>query len=155
MFTQAASRRTRNVVAAIAGALVVAVLASTAVAGIVSSLGVAKRTVAGKPTQIVVDRRGDTVYEVSGESLAHLQCVTSQCLKLWPPVEVRSAGVTVPTAKGVPGKLGVLRRVKGNLYQVMLDHHPLYFYSGDTTVGLTKGNGIRSFGGSWHVVKAG
>jgi hypothetical protein len=68
---------------------------------------------------------------LSGESLAHLQCVTRQCLKLWPPVQVRSAAVRPPKAAGVLGTLSILRRVKGNLYQVMLDRHPLYFYSGD------------------------
>jgi predicted lipoprotein with Yx(FWY)xxD motif len=144
-----------RVAAVIAVAVAVALGTGVALAGIVSSLGVAKRTVAGKPATIVVDRRGDTVYELSGESLTHLQCVTSQCLKLWPPVQVRSAAVKVPVAATVPGKLSTLRRVKANLYQVMLDNHPLYFYSGDTKIGFTKGQGISSFGGTWHVVKAG
>jgi hypothetical protein len=54
---------------------------------------------------------------LTGESLAHLQCVTRQCLKLWPPVEVRSAAVRPPKAAGVPGTLSILRRVKGNLYE--------------------------------------
>jgi predicted lipoprotein with Yx(FWY)xxD motif len=141
-------------IVACAGA--VALLAGVAVAGIVSSLGVAKRTVAGQPMTIVVDRRGDSIYELGGESLGHLKCVTSQCLKVWPPVEVRSAGVRVPKAPAVPGTVSILRRVKGNLYQVMLDRHPLYFYSGDgNNIGSTKGQGITSFGGTWHVVKAG
>ncbi len=140
----------------IAGALLLLLLAGTAAAGIVSSLGVANRTVAGKPMTIVVDRRGDTIYELSGESLAKLKCITSQCLKLWPPVQVRSATMKPPKASAVPGQLSILRRVKGNLYQVMLDRHPLYFYSGDgNNIGSTKGQGITSFGGTWHVVKAG
>ena len=130
-------------------------LAGVAVAGVVSSFGVAKRTVNGKSTTIVVDRRGDTIYELGGESLGKLKCVSSQCLKFWPPVEVRSPNVRPPKAAGVPGTLSILRRVKGNLYQVMLDKHPLYFYSGDTKIGDTKGDGITSFGGTWHVVKAG
>jgi hypothetical protein len=50
--------------------------------------------------------------------------------------------------------VSILRRVKANLYQVMLDRHPLYCYSGDK-LGTTKGQGITSFGGTWHVVKAG
>ena len=133
-----------------------AVLAATAVAGVVSSLGVASRTIAGKRTRIVVDRRGDTVYELSGESLAHLQCVSRECLKTFSPVLVRSATTKVPVASGVPGKLTVMRRVKANLYQVMLDNHPLYFYSGDTTIGDTKGQALKGPGGGlWHVVKAG
>ena len=51
-----------------------ALLAGTATAGIVSSLGVAQRTVAGKPAKIVVDRRGDSIYELGGESL-EFRCV--------------------------------------------------------------------------------
>ncbi len=69
---------------------------------------------------------------------------------------VRSATVKVPVAADVPGRLTILRRPKANLYQVMLDSHPLYFYSGDTTIGQTKGQGLRGPGaGTWHVVKAG
>jgi predicted lipoprotein with Yx(FWY)xxD motif len=133
-----------------------AVFAATAVAGVVSSLGVAHRTIAGKSTSIVVDRRGDTVYELGGESLAHLQCVTWTCLKAFQPVLVRSASTKVPVASGVPGKVSVLRRPKANLYQVMLNDHPLYFYSGDTTIGATKGQGLKGpGGGTWHVVSAG
>jgi predicted lipoprotein with Yx(FWY)xxD motif len=129
-------------------------LASTAVAGVVSSLGTAKRTIAGRPATVVVDRRGDTVYELSGESLAHLQCVTSACLKQFTPLLVRSASVKVPVAAGVPGKVTVLRRVKANLYQVMLGNHPLYLYAGDTTIGATRGQGLKGPGGTWHVVRA-
>jgi predicted lipoprotein with Yx(FWY)xxD motif len=70
-------------------------------------------------------------------------------------VLVRSASVKVPVASGVPGKVTILRRVKANLYQVMLDKHPLYFYAGDTTIGATKGQGLRGPGGTWHVVRAG
>jgi predicted lipoprotein with Yx(FWY)xxD motif len=131
-----------------------ALLAATATAGIVSSLGVTKRTINGKPTTIVVDRRGDTVYELGGESLSRLQCVTAQCLKQWPPVLVRSANVKVPVASGVPGRVTILTRVKAKLFQVMLDNHPLYFYSGDVKIGDTKGQGLKGpGGGAWHVVK--
>ncbi len=151
-----AMRQSRR--AGLVGILVVAtaaVLAASAAAGLVSSLGTAKRTVAGKQMTIVVDRRGDTIYELSGESLGHLQCITRQCLNAWPPVEVRSASVKVPTSAAVHGTVGILRRVKGNLYQVMLDRHPLYFFSGDTTIGDTKGQGVKGPGGTWHVVPAG
>jgi predicted lipoprotein with Yx(FWY)xxD motif len=132
-----------------------ALLSGVAMAGLVSSLGVARRTVDGKSMTIVVDRRGDSIYELSGENLGHLKCITNQCLKIWVPVEVRSADVRPPKAAGVPGTLSILRRVKAKIYQVMLDRHPLYFYSGDgDDIGATKGQGIKSFGGTWHVVKA-
>jgi predicted lipoprotein with Yx(FWY)xxD motif len=147
------SSHRRFAVALIAGAAL-ALVAASASAGLVSSLGVAKRTIAGKQTSIVVDRRGDTVYELGGESLGKLKCVTAQCLKIWTPVLVRSAGVNIPLHAGVPGTLSILQRVKAKLYQVMLDRHPIYFYSGDTKIGAVRGQGIKSFGGTWHVVKA-
>jgi predicted lipoprotein with Yx(FWY)xxD motif len=132
-----------------------ALFVASASAGLVSSLGIAKRTIAGKQVSIVVDRRGDAVYELGGESLGKLKCVTSECLKIWTPVLVRSPGFKVPVAAGVPGKVSILQRVKARLYQVMLNRHPLYFYSGDTPVGTVKGDGIKSFGGTWQVVRAG
>ena len=148
------THRIRTLTIGVICAAAFAALAATAVAGLVSSLGTTQRTLAGKPATIVVDRRGDTVYELSGESLAHLRCVTQSCLKQFPPVLVRSASVKVPVAPSVPGKVTVLRRVKANLYQVMLDKHPLYFYAGDTTIGATKGQGVVGLGGTWHVVRA-
>ena len=146
--------RSRKLAIGITCTAAFALLAGTATAGIVSSLGVANRTVSGKASKIVVDRRGDTIYELGGESLAHLQCVNWTCLKQFPPVEVRGYNAKVPVARGVPGKVTIMRRVKANLYQVMLDNHPLYYYSGDTQVGMTKGQGIKGPGGTWHVVKA-
>ncbi len=59
-------------------------------------------------------------------------------------------------AAGVPGTLSIMHRVKGRFFQVMLDRHPLYYFSGDKgKPGSTKGQGINAFGGAWHVVKAG
>jgi predicted lipoprotein with Yx(FWY)xxD motif len=137
------------------GALVAGlVFASTAAAaGSSTSLTLAKRTVSGKSTSVVVTGAGQTVYELGGESLAKLKCVTKQCLKTWPPVTVSAATTKVTVAKDVPGTASVLRRVKGKLYQVMLDRHPLYTYSADKN-GSAKGQGVKSFGGSWHVVTA-
>lgn len=143
----------RTLVTALALIAAFALLVGAATAGLVSSLGVTKRTINGKPTTIVVDRRGDTVYALGGESLSRLRCVSAQCLKLWPPVLVRSASVKVPVSSGVPGKLTILTRPKAKLYQVMLNNHPLYFYAGDVKIGDTKGQGLKGpGGGTWHVV---
>ena len=140
------------------GAIAVGLLAlstSAAFAGTSISLGVGKRAVAGTPKTIVVDGRGVTVYELGGESLAHLECVTRACFNVWQPLKVSSATVKVVKAPGVPGTVGIMRRVRGGFYQVMLDRHPLYYFSGDKgRNGSTAGQGITSFGGRWHVVPA-
>jgi predicted lipoprotein with Yx(FWY)xxD motif len=128
-------------------------LAATTVG--VTSLGVAKRTVAGKAKTIVVDNRGVTVYELGGESLAKLECVTKACFAIWPPVKVASATAKPTLGPGVPGTVSVIHRVKGGFFQVMLDRHPLYYYSGDAGhKSKLTGQGITSFGGTWHVVPA-
>jgi predicted lipoprotein with Yx(FWY)xxD motif len=152
---RAGSRPARIVTIGV-GALAALALAGLAFAGTVKSVAVANRTVSGKPATIVVDNRGVTVYELGGESLAKLECVTRVCFNTWPPLKVPSASTKVTALKGVPGKVGIFHRVKGGFYQVMLDRHPLYYYSGDQgRSGKVLGQGINSFGGSWHVVKSG
>ncbi|HEX5192879.1 MAG TPA: hypothetical protein VFW09_08765 [Solirubrobacteraceae bacterium] len=117
------------------------------------SLKIVKRTVKGRSMSIVVDGQGRTLYALGGESLAKLKCISSQCLKTWPPFKVPSASTRVSVAKGVPGQASILTRVKAKLFQVMLDRHPLYTYSGDRG-SSAKGQGIASYGGSWHVITA-
>jgi predicted lipoprotein with Yx(FWY)xxD motif len=135
--------------------LSVVAVAATAGAALaaVTSLDAAKRTVAGKSKTIVVDNRGVTVYELGGESLAKLECISKTCFSIWPPVKVASATAKPTVGAGVPGTVSVIHRVKGGFFQVMLDHHPLYYYSGDAGhKGKVTGQGITSFGGQWHVV---
>lgn len=101
---------------------------------------------------ILVDAQGRTLYELNPETAKHLLCSTSQCIGFWPPAKV---GRTTKLAKGtgVKGTLGRLHR-KG-FDQLTLDGRPLYRFSFDKTKGSAGGNGIKSFGGTWHVVKEG
>jgi predicted lipoprotein with Yx(FWY)xxD motif len=142
----------------IAVVLVLAILAVAAGAAFAAgagklSLTVAKRSVAGRSKTIVVDGHGATVYELGGESLAHLQCTMRACLTQWPPLEVPSATTRVTVATGVPGTVSIMHRVKGGFYQVMLDRHPLYYDSSDRGhENAAGGQGIAGPGGTWHVV---
>src|SRR5205085_6651419 len=100
---------------------------------------------------IVVDSRGMTLYELRPETSHHLLCTSSQCFHFWPPVKV-SKNAKLTKATGIKGKLGKLHR--GSFYQVTLDGRPLYRFSIDKKKGDAAGQGIVSFGGTWHVVKA-
>jgi predicted lipoprotein with Yx(FWY)xxD motif len=117
------------------------------------SLKLVKRTVSGRSMTIAVNGQGQTLYALGGESLAKLKCISAQCLKTWPPFRVPSATAKVTVGKGVPGRVSILTRVKAKLFQVMLDRHPLYTYSGDKGASA-KGQGINSYGGTWHVITA-
>jgi predicted lipoprotein with Yx(FWY)xxD motif len=103
---------------------------------------------------IVVDSRGRTVYELSPESTHHLLCTKANgCFGVWTPFTVPSARTKLSAAHGIKGKLGILHR--DGFFQVTLGGHPLYHFAGDqSTSGSAKGQGIRSFGGTWHTVAA-
>jgi predicted lipoprotein with Yx(FWY)xxD motif len=139
--------------------LLVAGVACLAVAGIAGlalaktnpTLGTARNSTLGET--IVVDSHGLTVYELSPETTHHLLCTkTKGCFAAWPPLTVRSAKTKL-TATGVKGRLGLLHR--NGFFQLTLAGHPLYHFIGDSSRrGNAKGQGLRTFGGRWHVVTA-
>ena len=147
-------RARRPVVMLVAGG---AVLAMAALAGIVlasppATLGTAKNATISKT--IAVDSRGRTVYELRPETIHHLLCSKATgCFQSWPPVKVASARTKLTVAHGVKGKLGILHR--NGIFQVTLGGRPLYRFAGDASKkGMANGQGIHSFGGTWHVVAA-
>jgi predicted lipoprotein with Yx(FWY)xxD motif len=103
--------------------------------------------------RVVVNAQGLTLYALSPESTTHLLCTSSQCLAFWPPVTVPSRKTKLKAGSGVQGHLGILRRSNGVL-QVALRGLPLYRFAKDHAKGETNGQGIASFGGTWHVVSA-
>jgi predicted lipoprotein with Yx(FWY)xxD motif len=113
-------------------------------AKVTNTSGVSKR-------ETIVISRGSAVYTLSGDSQQHPKCTSTVCLGFWPPVTVSSAK-KLSKAPGIKGKLRVWRH-KG-FKQITLGGHPLYMFSLDKPNGAATGEGIVSFGGTWHVVKA-
>jgi predicted lipoprotein with Yx(FWY)xxD motif len=101
---------------------------------------------------IAVAPNGRTLYELRPETSHHLLCTSSACLQSWPPLKVHSAKTKLHKAAGIKGKLGTIHR--SGFFQVTLKGRPLYFYAGDSAKGQANGQGIKTFGGTWHVVKA-
>jgi predicted lipoprotein with Yx(FWY)xxD motif len=141
-------RRARRALALAVGGS--AVVAAVALAGGAPILG-ATRNAQVKKT-IVVNAQGRTVYVLSPETAKHLLCTSKQCLSFWPPVTVTSRSVKLTRGSGVEGRLGLLSR-SGKL-QVTLNGMPLYTFKEDTRSGQANGEGIKSFGGTWHTVPA-
>jgi hypothetical protein len=71
-------------------------------------------------------------------------------LKFWFPVTVSSAK-KLTAAPGVKGKLGVWHR--NGFFQATLRGRPLYTFIGDSKKAVATGEGIKSFGGTWHLIK--
>lgn len=137
------------------------VLGALAAAATLSGVAVAANAarVVGEATNsmlketVVVDTHGRTLYALHPETTHHLLCKSHPCFEAWPPLTVRSSNVTLEAGHGVEGKLGLLHRGNGKL-QVTLRGMPLYRFSGDSGKGEANGEGIKSFGGTWHAVKA-
>ena len=100
---------------------------------------------------ILANSKGQTLYELSPETSHHLLCTTTACFNFWPPYKVSKSAKL--TSTGVKGKLSKLHR--DGFYQVTLNGIPLYRFSLDAHAGQATGQGIKSFGGTWHVVKTG
>ena len=144
--------RRRALLASLIGALAVcALLAVAALAASTLTLRSAVNTTLGKT--VVVNPAGRTLYSLSGESSRHLLCRSSECARLWPPLLAPSRSTRLKAATGVHGTLALIKRPNGSL-QVTLRGKPLYRYSGDHGAGQAHGEGIRSFGGTWHAVTA-
>jgi predicted lipoprotein with Yx(FWY)xxD motif len=150
------SRRSRrsSLARALAGLTIVlaGTLAAVALAsGASSTVTSASNEKLGK--RIVVDAHGRTLYVLSPETVHHLLCKSSECLKFWPPLTVRSSKTMLKAGSGVHGRLATFRRNNGEL-QVTLGGLPLYRFAADHTKGEANGQGIHSFGGTWHVLSA-
>lgn len=115
--------------------------------GTAAAAGAAVVKTANSPTlgTIVVDSTGKTVYTLTNGS-QQVPC-TGMCQTVWPPVSL-PAGTTKATGTGV-------KNVAAMGTQVTINGAPVYTFQGDAGAGSTNGEGINSFGGTWHVVKAG
>ena len=98
---------------------------------------------------ILVDGRGMTLYTLTNNGKA-VSC-TGPCATVWPPLTL-APGATL-SAQGVGG----IASTAGPTGAQLVTHNglPLYRFTGDNAPGDTNGEGMDTFGGEWHVVKAG
>jgi predicted lipoprotein with Yx(FWY)xxD motif len=132
----------------------VALAASAAIAGGATTKPTVKavqNAAVGK--KVVVDaKKAMTLYYLTGDTKAR-KCSNSTCTGFWPPLTVRSLHTKVVKGKGINGKLTVFKRPDGK-FQVALRGKPLYHFVGDSAKGNANGEGIVSFGGTWHAMPA-
>jgi predicted lipoprotein with Yx(FWY)xxD motif len=128
------------------------VLTALIAGGVIASLAFAKTTTTLQTAHnsklsetIVVSASGRTLYELKPGA----GCKSKSCFQFWPPLKV-SKSAKLTAAKGVKGKLSRVHR--DGFYQVTLAGNLLYTYAGDSGKGQANGNGIKTFGGTWHVI---
>jgi len=97
---------------------------------------------------ILVDGSGRTLYLFEKDQPDQSAC-SGACAAAWP---VDQTNGTPKAGSGVTASLlGTIRRGDGTT-QVTYDHHPLYYYSGDSGTGQQNGQGVDAFGAAWFVV---
>jgi predicted lipoprotein with Yx(FWY)xxD motif len=97
---------------------------------------------------ILVDSQGRTLYTLTNNGAA-VAC-TGGCLTIWPPALAPAGQATVTVGPGVSNVTAV--STSGGT-QLAYKGLPLYRFAGDASAGSANGEGITSFGGTWHVVK--
>lgn len=90
-----------------------------------------------------------TVYLWEADKGTKSSC-EGACAKVWPPVT--TAGMPTVTGAAVSADLGTTKRADGT-EQVTYKGHPLYFYDDDKDSGDAYGQGSKSFGAGWYVLK--
>lgn len=110
--------------------------------------------VAGVGT-VVVDGRGRTVYILTKDGRTNVLCTdASGCTGLWPDLPLPSGSSASQAKTGLKASLlGTKKLSDGETYPT---YHGwlMYEYAGDSDPGQAKGQGIKSFGGTWYVLNA-
>jgi predicted lipoprotein with Yx(FWY)xxD motif len=97
---------------------------------------------------VLVDGSGRTLYLFKKDQPNQSACAGA-CVAAWP---VDQSSGTPKAGSGVTASLlGTIHRGDGST-QVTYDHHPLYYYSGDSGAGQQSGQGVDAFGAAWFVV---
>jgi predicted lipoprotein with Yx(FWY)xxD motif len=111
--------------------------------------GVATVTAAStKLGMVLVDGSGRTLYLFEKDQPDQSACAGA-CAAAWP---VDTSSGTPKAGSGVKASLlGTITR-SDNTTQVTYNHHPLYYYSGDSGPGQQNGQGLNAFGAAWFVV---
>jgi predicted lipoprotein with Yx(FWY)xxD motif len=106
----------------------------------------ATATVQGQSETVLTNAEGKTLYYLTADTPTSTAC-TGPCTTIWFPLLATGA---LTSSTPLPHQLSVLTDANGQ--QVEYEGHLLYTFSGDTAAAQAQGEGIQSFGGTWHVV---
>jgi predicted lipoprotein with Yx(FWY)xxD motif len=104
---------------------------------------------------VVVDGSGKTVYILTSDGHNNVPCTDgSGCTGLWPDLPLPKGSSGARAGTGVKASLlGTKKLSDGETYPTY-NGWLMYEYAGDSGPGQAKGQGIKSFGGTWYVLNA-
>ena len=131
-------------IAAVAGVVALAVVASGLAAGTTATV----KTRHGKLGTYLVDSAGRTLYLFQKDKTTKSRCYDA-CAQGWPPL--LTTGKPRASGRAKASLLGTTKRRDGTR-QVTYKGHPLYYYTADTKAGDTKGQDVDAFGAEWYIL---
>jgi predicted lipoprotein with Yx(FWY)xxD motif len=104
---------------------------------------------------VVVDRKGRSVYILTSGDHTNVSCTAaSGCTKVWPDLPLPDGVSAAKAGHGVQASLlGTKKLTDGKTYPTY-NGWLMYEYTGDSGRGQANGQGIKSYGGTWHVLDA-
>ena len=124
--------------------------ASPSASSSVATTTIDLQSVSGIPGKFLVDGQGRALYLFEADKSTTSTC-TGACAAAWPPVTVSG---TAQAGSGITESLlGTVKRADGT-EQVTYNHHPLYYFAGDSGPGMAKGQASKDFGADWYVLNA-
>jgi predicted lipoprotein with Yx(FWY)xxD motif len=106
-----------------------------------ATAAVGLKTAKIKGVTVLTNTKGFTVYTFAPDTSTKSNC-NGACAQSWPPVKPA-------TASAVKAPFSTIKRSDGAT-QLTFHGRPLYTFTGDTSPGQAKGNGVNAFGGLWH-----
>jgi predicted lipoprotein with Yx(FWY)xxD motif len=104
---------------------------------------------------VVVDGKGRTVYILTSGGKTNVPCTdASGCTKLWPDLPLPGGVSAAKAGMGVDASLLGTKTLKDGKNYPTYNGWLMYEYAADTGPGQAGGQGIKSFGGTWYVLKA-
>jgi predicted lipoprotein with Yx(FWY)xxD motif len=124
--------------------------AASAPASGAAAVTVGLKSISGIEDMALVDGKGRALYLWEADTNGMSTCAGA-CAAAWPPVTVSG---TAQAGSGVTQSLlGTVKRADGT-EQVTYNHHPLYYFVGDTGPGMAKGQDSKAFGADWYVLNS-
>jgi predicted lipoprotein with Yx(FWY)xxD motif len=125
--------------------------AASAPASSAAAVTIDLKSLTGIEDKALVDGQGRALYLWEADTNGMSTC-SGACAAAWPPVTVSG---TAQAGSGITQSLlGTVKRADGT-EQVTYNHHPLYYFVGDTGPGMAKGQDSNDFGADWYVLNAG
>src|SRR5438309_3111515 len=135
----------------------VAACGGTTTASSPASGGTGSNTISTGSTSlgtVLTNARGFTLYYLTTEQGGVDKCTNqSGCSAVWPGLTPPSGG-SASAASGATGQVSVITASDGSK-EVTYNGWPLHTFAMDSQAGQANGQGIVSFGGTWHVATPG